>query len=456
MTPPIVRTPALLHELRHAIWITLGILGAAILAIAVLLTWAYPASADTIIDAAGRTTGAPVLRSYQPNGTAHLQGLTICDKSVTDRCVTVDSSGSIQAIIVGTVPVTVSSAALPTGAATSAKQPAFGPSGSASPDVLSVQGVAGMTPVTVSIPGTVAVAVSGSALPTGAATSAKQPAFGGAGSAAVDVVTIQGIASMTPVQSTIVAALPTGNNVIGHIICDSGCSGAGGTASSYGATLPGTGTAVGFTDGTNMQPGRVRTSTPAAADVGLVVRPMMMTDGTNVMPAGDSSARSIHVTVDNGSATATENSNLTLGTAAVAETIALSYGAVVLTPSTMTLGSNGTGMRRTTAAAGQTIVQTKAPIGGWTGGEANGAGTADASVVAALGSGVKFCMTDWFATNDSATDSSFRFRDGSTDLTERIMVPTKGGNQKALVTPICGTANTAFQFAADTGVTTMR
>jgi hypothetical protein len=420
------------------------------------LSWASHAHADIIIDAAGRTTGAPVLRSYTPNGTAHLQGLTICDKTVTDRCITVDSSGAIQVSIIGTIPVTISSAVLPTGAATAAKQPQPGGPGSASTEVLSIQGVAGMTPVQTAVSGTVTVAVSGSTLPTGAATAAKQPALGFAGSASVDVITVQGIASMTPLLASITTALPTGNNVIGHVICDSGCSGSGGGGSTFAAAFPAAGQAIGFTDGTNMQPGRVRTSTPGASDVGLVVRPMMMTDGTNVMPTGDASARSIHVTVDNGSATATENSNLTLGTAAVAETIALSYGAVVLTPSTMTLGTNGTGMRRTTAAAGQTIVQTNAPIGDWTGGKANATGTADTSLVAALGSGVKFCLTDWMATNDSATDSSFRFRDGSTDLTERIMVPTKGGNQKALVTPICGTANTAFQFAADTGVTTMR
>ena len=36
------------------------------------------------------------------------------------------------------------------------------------------------------------------------------------------------------------------------------------------------------------------------------------------------------------------------------------------------------------------------------------------------------------------------------------MVPTKGGNNKALQTPICATANATFGFAADTGVTTLR
>jgi len=430
---------------------------ALLLTLLLLLGLAGGAAADIIIDSSGRTTGAPVLRSYTPNGTAHLQGLTICDKTVTDRCITVDASGAIQVAIIGTVPVTVSSAVLPTGAATAAKQPALGAAGSASTDVLTIQGVAGMTPVQTAVTGTVTVAISGSALPTGASTAAKQPALGFAGSASVDVITVQGIASMTPLLASITTALPAGNNVIGHIICDSGCSGGGGAGATFGAAFPATGSATGFTDGTNLVAGRVRTATPAASDVGLVVRPMMMTDGTNVMPAGDAAARSIHVTVDNGSATVTESGNLTLGTAAVAETIALGYGAVVLTPSTMTLGTNGTGMRRTVAAAGQTITQANAPIGDWTGGKATSTATTDTTLVSALGSGVKFCMTDWMATNDSATDSSFRFRDaGTTDLTERIMVPTKGGNQKALMTPICSSANATLGFAADTAVTTMR
>jgi hypothetical protein len=387
---------------RRTIEAGLGVLAAVILALAVLiLGFCSSAHADIQIDSSGRTLGSPLLRSYLPNGTAHLQGLVVCDKTTPERCVTVNADGSINA------QVTISS-----------------------------------------------VSVTSSVLPSGASTAAKQPALGTAGTASADVLSIQGVASMTPVQTTITSALPAGTNVIGHIICDSGCSAAG--SPSFGAAFPATGTPVGFTDGTNMVAARVRTGLIGSGDAGIVVRPFMPSDGTNTMPTGDSSARSIHVTVDNGSVTVTENGALTLGTAAVAQTVALNYGGVVTTPSTMTLGTNGTGMRATYAAAGQQIVQVNAPIGDWTGGKANATGTSNTSLVAALGSGVKFCMTDYWATNDSATDTSFRFLDGSTDLTERIMVPNKGANQKPIITPICGTANTAFQFAADTGVTTLR
>lgn len=66
-------------------------------------------------------------------------------------------------------------------------------------------------------------------LPTGASTSAKQPALGTAGVASTDVITVQGIAAMTaikvdgsgvtqPVSGTIsVNALPTGSNTIGGV-----------------------------------------------------------------------------------------------------------------------------------------------------------------------------------------------------------------------------------------------
>lgn len=80
--------------------------------------------------------------------------------------------------------------------ATSAKQPALGTAGTASADVITIQGKSGMTKV-----------LTTPDLPSGAATSAKQPALGSAGSASTDVITIQGIASGTvvPVSS---ASLP--------------------------------------------------------------------------------------------------------------------------------------------------------------------------------------------------------------------------------------------------------
>lgn len=63
-------------------------------------------------------------------------------------------------------------------------------------------------------------------LPTGAATAAKQPALGTAGTPSADVITIQGAASMTPITISgsisnagfnVTGSLPTGSNVIGQV-----------------------------------------------------------------------------------------------------------------------------------------------------------------------------------------------------------------------------------------------
>ena len=60
------------------------------------------------------------------------------------------------------------------------------------------------------------VSVSSLPLPSGASTSAKQPAFGAAGSAATDVLTVQGIASMTPFKvdgSAVVQPVSIGSTI---------------------------------------------------------------------------------------------------------------------------------------------------------------------------------------------------------------------------------------------------
>jgi len=129
---------------------------------------------------------------------------------------------------------------LPSGASTAAKQPALGTAGSASSDVLTIQGVASMTKllVTPDLPSGAATsanqttantslstiatnipaqgqALEAASMPivltaaqvttltppaaiTGFATAAKQPALGTAGSASSDVLTVQGKTSMTP------------------------------------------------------------------------------------------------------------------------------------------------------------------------------------------------------------------------------------------------------------------
>jgi hypothetical protein len=87
----------------------------------------------------------------------------------------------------GSLTIDASSLPLPTGASTSAKQDTGNTS------LASIDGK-------ITAVNTGAVVVSSSALPTGAATSAKQPALGTAGSASSDVITVQGISSMTALK----------------------------------------------------------------------------------------------------------------------------------------------------------------------------------------------------------------------------------------------------------------
>jgi hypothetical protein len=99
------------------------------------------------------------------------------------------------------VPVSAASLPLPTGAATAAKQPALGVAGTPSADVISVQGEASMTPIkTDGSATTQPVSAASLPLPIGAATAAKQPALGTAGSPSADIISVQGEPSMTPLK----------------------------------------------------------------------------------------------------------------------------------------------------------------------------------------------------------------------------------------------------------------
>ena len=100
-----------------------------------------------------------------------------------------------------TQPVTAAALPLPTGAATAARQPAIGSAGSPAPDVMSVQGAPSMTALKIDGSAvTQPVSAAALPLPTGAATAARQPAIGSAGSPATDVMSVQGAPSMTALK----------------------------------------------------------------------------------------------------------------------------------------------------------------------------------------------------------------------------------------------------------------
>lgn len=124
--------------------------------------------------------------------------------SKKSQVVVLDLGGSgAESLLTGTLPVSVASLPLPSGASTESTLSSLN---------------AKVTAVN-----TGAVVVSSSALPSGASTAAKQPALGTAGSASSDVITIQGIASMVAVK---VDGSAVNQPVVGNVAHDGADSGA--------------------------------------------------------------------------------------------------------------------------------------------------------------------------------------------------------------------------------------
>lgn len=85
----------------------------------------------------------------------------------------------------------------------------------------------------------------------------------------------------------------------------------------------------------------------------------------------------------------------------------------------------------------------------------NATNTSDTEVIAAQGAGVRIYVTALIILNTSATDTHVIIKDGST---EKMRVPAPADNAGAIVplpTPLQLTANTALNFAAASGVSTM-
>lgn len=117
-------------------------------------------------------TGAAT-SALQTTGNTSLSSIDTKTPALVTGRVPVDGSGVTQ-------PISAASLPLPTGASTEAT-------------LSSLNGK-------VTAVNTGAVVVSSSALPTGASTAAKQPSLGTAGSASTDVITVQGIAAMTALK----------------------------------------------------------------------------------------------------------------------------------------------------------------------------------------------------------------------------------------------------------------
>lgn len=109
------------------------------------------------------------------------------------------------------IPVSATSLPLPSGAATAAKQPALGTAGSASSDVLTVQGSAGMTPIAISgdiTASNASVSATGSTVPASATYTGFLDSTGklaGAKLNSSQALTVDGSAVTQPVSGTVAA-----------------------------------------------------------------------------------------------------------------------------------------------------------------------------------------------------------------------------------------------------------
>lgn len=344
---------------------------------------AYHSTIDTVTDGDLAIVGITPKRAQFVNlqtaagvetgvAAAPLQ-VSLANTAANATAVKVDGSAVTQ-------PVSASSLPLPTGASTAAKQPALGTAGTASADVITIQGIASMTAVKVDGSAvTQPVSAASLPLPTGAATEATLSTLDGK------------VTACNTGAVTISAALPAGTNAIGKLAANSGVD-------------------IGDVDVTSVIAGTGATNLGKAEDAG--------------HSTGDTGVFALAVRKD------------TL-TTAITNTDA-DYSQI----SVDDLGR---------------VQTTVAPLASMVRGTATTTGTSDTSLVAASGdAGLKTYITDIQIANTGATTSLITFKDGSGGSTLGYTVaPAAGGSNIHFTVPLVTTANTAFYFAAGSASTTI-
>lgn len=232
----------------------------------------------------------------------------------------IDGTGKLQgASSTNPVPVSVSTIPLPTGAATEATLSAFKTANHTDLGVLNTTlgtpiqttgGTVGLvagsavighvitdTGSTTAVTGTVAISAASLPLPTGASTAAKQPALGIAGSASSDVLTIQGIASMTKLLVTPDSvALPANQSVnVAQINGVTPLMGAGNTGTGSPRVTTATDNAAIPTWGHGATAASVPANTTYKGLRGTTANPTAVTDGQLVGAMGDKVGRQVVV-----------------------------------------------------------------------------------------------------------------------------------------------------------------
>lgn len=337
--------------------------------------------------------------------------------------------------------------------------------------------------------GTFAVSAASLPLPSGAATAAKQPALGTAGTASADVITVQGIASMTALK---VDGSAVTQPVSGTVTANAG-SGTMAVSVAAGATTIAKAEDVASADADVGVPAMaVRKATPANTSG---------TDGDYEMLQMSAGRLWVSATVDTALPAGTNaigklasNSGVTIGAVelAAAQTLAtVTTVSTVTTCSTVTTLANGqtahdgaatgsplrVGAKAETAISGVTLVADGDATDLYAGVDGvlivrphcnledivseratntDGASTAFVSGLAAPGAGVRLYITSVTICNSSASFCTVDLRDGSAgSVLWTFPVPATGGVTHTFNPPLKLTANTALAYDASAATTTL-
>ena len=424
------------------------------------------------------------------------------------------SLAAIDTKLAGTLAVSASSLPLPSGAATAAKQPALGTAGTPAADVISVQGVASMTALKVDgsavtqpvsdgggsltidgtvtanagsgtfavsaaalplpsgasteskqdtgntslaaidakLGGTLAVSATTLPLPSGAATSAKQPALGSAGSASSDVLTVQGIASMT--------ALKVDGSAVTQPVSGSITANAGTNLNTSALALESGGNLAAIKAKTDNIPASPATDRSTAA----APSSARLSDGTAFYDAAKSSqlptslvSGRLDVNIGAGSVAATSAGDVAHD--AVDNGNPVKQGAKATTAlQSITTVADADRTHLYAGVDGVLITREHSNLESMASGTMSN--TDGASTVmtgfAAAGAGVKWYITDVIMSNSSGTNITVDLRDGTAGSVKATFpVPANGGVVHRFAVPVAFTANTAVAIDASAAATTL-
>lgn len=285
---------------------------------------------------------------------------------------------------------------------------------------------------TVGVSGTVAISAAALPLPSGAATAAKQPALGTAGTASADVLTVQGIASMTALK---VDGSAVTQPVSGTVTIQDG-----------GGSITVDGTVAATQSGTWTVTGAGGTFPVTDSGGSLTVDAPVGTPVFVRLSDGSSAITSLAVTAtcagDVASDAADSGNPVKIGAKATTG----------LTGATLVADGDRVDARADTDGA--PVTRPYSPLPDLDSGNASNTDGASFQVIAAAGAGVRTYITTAIVTNTSASFAYVELKDGTTVMAT-IPVPATGGAVVSFPSPLRGTANTAWNCDPSAATTTI-